>query len=90
MAFPPNPNAAPPAPPAPTPQGKTLADVSAQGTTQGAPVAQISKGPPQAPAGGPVPGRPVVAPHFGAPSVGTHPSASPNAQGNPTYGMGNG
>jgi len=88
MAFPPN--AAPPAPPAPTPQGKTLADVSAQGTTQGAPVAQISKGPPQAPAGGPVPGRPVVAPHFGAPSVGTHPPASPNAQGNPTYGMGNG
>ena len=89
MAFPPNPNAAPPGAPAPAPKGKTLADLSAQGTTQGAPVAQITKGPPVPGAGGPVPARPVVAPHGGARSVGTHPSASPNSQGNPTNGMQN-
>ncbi len=89
MAFniPPN---TPPGPP--QPQAKTLADVSAMGTTQGAPVQQISKGPPmpgQAPAGGPVPARPVVAAHAGIPSVGTHPAASPLMQGNPPYGMTN-
>jgi hypothetical protein len=95
MAFvsPNAPPAPPNAPPAPVaPPVKTLADVSAQGTTQGAPVAQISKGPPlpgQAPAGGPVPARPVVAPHAGMQSVGTHPPAAPQMQGNPTYGMNN-
>lgn len=77
------------APPSPAPQGKTLADVSAQGTTQGAPVTQISKGPMQPPAGGPVPTRPVVAAHANTPSVGTHPAASPFMRGNPPHGMTN-
>ena len=88
MAFniPPN---TPPAPPSPAPQAKTLADVSAMGTTQGAPVAQITKGPQMPGAGGPTPARPVVAPHASTPSVGTHPSASPFKRGNPPHGMTN-
>jgi hypothetical protein len=117
MAFnqPPNTPPGPAAPPAPpTGRSMTLAQASAMGTTQGAPVMQIAKGPPagsglpgsgpppaqpgqdqQPPgvtattpaAGGPKVANPVVAPHRGQPSVGTHPSKSPNKQVNPVHGM---
>jgi hypothetical protein len=118
MAFntppnvPPAPQSAVAAPSPPTPGKMTLAQFSAMGTTAGAPVAQVSKGPPggsgqpgsgppplqpgqqpqpQAinapPAGGPKPSRPVVGPHGGSRSVGTHASRSPNKQANPVHGL---
>ena len=99
MAFnqPPNTPPGPQAPPVPS-GTKTLADVSAAGTTQGAPVTQISKGPPTMPGQAPAPAvqgagvapppqRQVVGRHANAPSVGTCQSGSPLKQGNPTHGM---
>lgn len=71
MAFsgPPSPPAAPPAPP--SRQSLTLAQASAMGTTQGAPVMQIAKGPP----GG-----------SGLPGSGPPPAAPGNAQQPPGVG----
>jgi hypothetical protein len=87
MAFNTPPNT-PPGPPSPAPSAKTLADVSAMGTTQGAPVTQVSKGPMMQGQVGGGPPRPPVAPHAEQPSVGTQPSASLSKQANPVFPMG--
>jgi hypothetical protein len=83
-------DAPPSAPAAPMPGALTLGSASAKGTAVGAaPPPGGAPPPPAAPAsppvGGPWQANPVVAPHMGQPSIGTHASASPLLRGNPTF-----
>jgi hypothetical protein len=79
----------------------TTAGAPAAATSKGPPAGSGLPGsgpPPAMPGQAPAPAaqgagvtadRPVVAAHFNTPSVGTHPSASPHKQGNPSHGMSN-
>lgn len=76
----PPPVAAPPV--AAPPQDMTLAQASAAGTTGTAPPQPPIPGG-SAPIGGPATARPVVDPHAGLVSVGTHVSQFPDRHANP-------